>query len=65
MDRDTLRDLRIMCRIMGITMSKLLDEAAKGYVIAGRKAGIFGKKKASALDLMRLFEEGKKLDPHP
>lgn len=52
------RVLKQMCEIMGITVSKLVSDACRGYVVAAKVSGLLNKKKATAADLLRLFGKG-------
>jgi len=56
--------LRNMCAAMGITMTKLFEDAVKGYVVAGKAAGLHKQKKATVANLIRMFGKGCLLDPH-
>jgi len=62
-DEDVKRDAERMCEIMGISVSKMVNDALKGFVIAGKAAGIFKKSKANTADLVRVFGKGISLDP--
>jgi hypothetical protein len=56
--------LRRMCAAMGISMAKLFEEAVKGYVMAGKSAGLHKQKKASVANLIRMFGKGCTMEPH-
>lgn len=57
------RELKQLCAILGIPVSQLFQEAARGYVKAAKMSGLFEKKTASKLALIKLFAKGAMLDP--
>lgn len=63
-EEDDERVLKRMCEVMGITVSKLVEDALRGYLIAAKTSGLLHKKKATAADLLRFLGKGCTLDPH-
>lgn len=55
--------LKRMCEVMGITQSKLMESAIRGYVLAAKGSGILKRKKATGADLVRFFAAGSVQDP--
>jgi hypothetical protein len=63
-EEDDAKAIKAMCEILGITVSKLFEDAVRGYVLAAKSSGILKKKKATPMDLVRLFGKGCTMDPH-
>lgn len=62
-EHDLRQDVDHLCGVLGIDRSKMVCDALRGYVIAGKASGLFKKKKATTADLIRFAAEGAKLDP--
>lgn len=62
-EEELKKEAERMCAIMGISVSKMVCDALKGFVVAGKAAGLFKKSKANTADLVRLFGQGARLDP--
>lgn len=61
-EREDAEIIDRMCEIMGISRSKLIQSAIRGYVIAAKTSGILKKHKAGPWDLIKYMQAGVKLD---
>lgn len=62
-EQEDAEALKRMCEIMGISVSKLMESAVKGYVLTAKASGLFKRKKVCGADLIRLFGTGVLQDP--
>lgn len=62
-DEDDAEELKKLCAHLGIPVSRLLQEAVKGYVRTAKLSRIMDKR-VSKLALLRFFAKGMSLEAH-